>query len=316
MNLFIDTNIFVRFYETSSESLVELEKLVALLRSKQATLWLPDQVQKEFWNHRERSIENNLAAFEKGSLMVSVPLLVKEDAEFGNLSELASALEKKRAEIVSRVRKEVEEENTRADRLVKQLFGLSVKIETRGAIFAQARERALRHLPPGKGEGVGDRICWEALLSAIPEKQDLCIISDDGDFESESVNEQVGSYLRHEWKTKKSGTISLWKRASKFLVKQFPDAANAVQLEHSLFIERLEKSASFADTHRIMAESHELGNIPLPLVQRLGQALTNNSQVYWILGDADVKPFAKDFLGRYEKNLDPETKEKIAGKIL
>jgi hypothetical protein len=44
MRLFIDTNIFLSFFHYSSESLEELHKLGALMRTKEVTLYLPGQV--------------------------------------------------------------------------------------------------------------------------------------------------------------------------------------------------------------------------------------------------------------------------------
>jgi hypothetical protein len=72
-------------------------------------------------------------------------------------------------EIVDRVRGEVSAEKTKADDWIRKLFGLAEEIDTSGAIAKQAWERAMRHTPPGKQDGLGDRLSWVALISTVRE---------------------------------------------------------------------------------------------------------------------------------------------------
>ncbi len=315
MHIFIDTNILLGFYETSSDSLVELEKIAVLLKQGKATLWLPDQVEKEFWKNREGAIEKHLSTFEKGGIMGSVPLLVREHSSFGKLKNTSVEFERIRAEIIAQVRGEVLKEDTQADRLVRTLFSLAKKIDTSGPIVADAVERSMRHLPPGKQDCLGDRINWGALLAKVPQGEELHIISEDGDFASEADSDMVSSYLRHEWRTKKKSEIAVWKRASKFLASKVPDAANAIEVERTLLVESLEKSPNFATTHKTIAEFTEISRLNPPLAERLGLAICDNSQVYWIVGDPDVKAFVQEFLRQYGETIDGTTRKRIEERL-
>jgi len=145
MDLFIDANIYLGFYEATRDSLLELQKLVTVLKQKKGTrLWLPDQVKREFWKRRDGSVAGALKEFTKASGLGAVPRLVQEDVEFEQLKKLSGQLESKKKEIVDRVRSEVATEKTKADDWVRNLFGLAEEIDTSGGIAKQAWERALR----------------------------------------------------------------------------------------------------------------------------------------------------------------------------
>jgi len=66
-------------------------------------------------------------------------------------------------------------------------------------------ERALRHTPPRKQEGLGDRLSWVALLTTLPQKAELHIVSQDGDFAGELEREEIHPSLKCEWAKKTAG---------------------------------------------------------------------------------------------------------------
>ncbi len=72
MNIFIDTNIFLSFYNLTSDELEELKKLVVLLRKKKVVLLLPEQVIHEFRRNRAKKISEAI------SKLQSQPALVHE----------------------------------------------------------------------------------------------------------------------------------------------------------------------------------------------------------------------------------------------
>jgi hypothetical protein len=312
MHLFIDANIFLGFYEATSDSLLELEKLISVLKQKKrATLWLPDQVKREFWKNRDGSVASVLKEFSKLNGLGSIPRLVQEDPEFDELKKLSVQLESKKKDIVDRVRGEVAAEKTKADGWIRSLFALSEEIDTSGTIAQQAWERALRHTPPGKQDGLGDRLSWVALLAKLPPKSELHIISQDGDFAGELEREEIHPYLKCEWIKKNGGEVKLWRRASQFLAAHFPEAKNAIEIERTLLIERLENSANFATTHTVIADFSDLSHLSNPLATRLASAILANSQVHWIHDDSDVKKFISDFLAKYGAVIDAVTRSEL-----
>jgi hypothetical protein len=311
MNIFIDANVFLSFYEASADALLELSKIEAVIKAGKASLWLPDQVKREFWKNREGSIAAALREFEKSAGLGSVPRLVREHTEFKQLTELAGAAEKKKAEIVAHVKEEVAKEETAADKEVRRLFALAKEIDTSGEIVAEAHERALRRSPPGKQDALGDRLVWVALLKTVPIKADLHIISVDGDFASEANQNEIKPYLQSEWAKKKQGAVMLWKRTSQFLAAHFPDAATAIEIERTLMVESLERSPNFTTTHSAIAEYPDISHLSESLVDRLANAILNNSQIRWLRGDDDVKKFIADFLSKYENQLATSIKVQI-----
>jgi hypothetical protein len=116
MHIFIDANVFLSFYEASADALLELSKIEAVINAGKASLWLPDQVKREFWKNREGSIAAALREFEKSAGLGPVPRLVRENEEFQQLTELAGAAEKRKAEIIAHIREEVAKEETAAAR--------------------------------------------------------------------------------------------------------------------------------------------------------------------------------------------------------
>ncbi|MBE0541967.1 MAG: DUF4935 domain-containing protein [Verrucomicrobia bacterium] len=312
MHIFIDANIFLGFYEATSDSLLELEKLITVLKQKKgAKLWLPDQVKREFWKNRDGSVASVLKEFSKLNGLGSIPRLVQEDPEFDQLKKVSVQLESKKKDIVDRVRSEVAAEKTKADGWIRSLFGLAEEIDTSGAIAKQAWERALRHTPPGKQDGLGDRLSWVALLTTLPQKSELHIISQDGDFAGELERDEIHPYLKCEWTKKNGGNVKLWKRASQFLAAHFPEAKNAIEIERTLLVERLEKSPNFATTHSVIAEFSDLTHLSHSLATRLASAILNNSQVHWIHDDEDVKKFITDFVAQYGPVIDAVMKSEL-----
>lgn len=202
-------------------------------------------------------------------------------------------------------------EKTAADKEVRMLFALAKEIDTSGEIFVEAHERALRQSPPGKQDGLGDRLSWVALLKTVPAKAELHIISMDSDFASEANPNEIKPYLHAEWAKKKKGSVKLWKRASQFLAAYFPDAASAIEIERTLMVESLEKSPNFATTHSVIAEFSDLSHLSKSLVDRLAIAILTNSQICWLSGDADVKKFITDFLSMYQNQLGPLVRGEI-----
>lgn len=55
--LFIDANRFLSFCEATNDSLLELDKLISVLKQeKWAKPWLRDQVKRKFWKNRDGSV--------------------------------------------------------------------------------------------------------------------------------------------------------------------------------------------------------------------------------------------------------------------
>ena len=49
--------------------------------------------------------------------------------------------------------------------------------------------------PPGKRNSLGDAILWEFLLANAPDKEDIYMISGDGDFDSKLDRDKLIEFL-------------------------------------------------------------------------------------------------------------------------
>src|SRR4051812_44186175 len=105
MHVFIDANIFVKFFELASDNLDELEKLVAVIKAG-ATLWLPEQAKREFWKNRESNIKKLVREFEAHDAAGKAPLLVRENPKFAELVEYAKVVDELRYKIATIVKSE------------------------------------------------------------------------------------------------------------------------------------------------------------------------------------------------------------------
>ena len=305
MHIFIDAEIFVGFFDMAPDALVDLEKLITVLHTARAKLWLPENTKREFWRNRERNIKKAVIAFEQHSATGSPPLLIREQPSYRHFIDECKAVDQQRRKLAALVRAEVQEQKTAADKIIRSLFDCANVINTdEEALFAQAWRRAMCHLPPGTKSDIGDRLAWVGLLSSLPPAAELHVVSGDSDYRDEGFSDDIRPYLATEWAKKKSGSVRLWRRISQFLAETFPDATNAQDLERAIVTQELLKSRSFASTHATIARLERLGDFSDEQVRDLAKALLENTQVRYIRQDPDVAQFYKSVLLKYSGRLD------------
>jgi len=64
-HLFVDTNVFLSFYDFTDDDLDSLSKLKGLLKERHIKLFVTDQVKDEFYRNRENKIKSCLDIFDK-----------------------------------------------------------------------------------------------------------------------------------------------------------------------------------------------------------------------------------------------------------
>ena len=312
MHIFIDANILVSFFELKPGSLSELEKLISVVNLGKATLWLPEQTKREFWRNREKNIKKSIQEFEQWPSLGHAPLLVRENHQFGDLAKKAKEVDEIKRNIAKTIKGEIDTQNTYADKIIRKLFEISEPINTdEDEIYNSALRRAQCHLPPGKNDDIGDRLCWVGLLKTLPESAALHIISDDTDYRNEGFSDGVRPYLEYEWKQKKKGEIKLWERISQFLSANFPDAENAIEMEKLILAKSLRESFNYANTHQVIGQLSKLGNFGSEQIRLISEAIIENSQVNDIRFDADMKDFYLGFFDSYKEKIDSDLRSSI-----
>lgn len=305
MQLFIDTNILLSFYHFTNDDLEELRKLIVLLREKQVTLYVTGQLQDEFERNRDSKISDALKRLTDQRLNLEFPQLCRDYQEYDELRRLQKEYERQHASLLQNLKADIENNNLKADSILRELFRLSKQIPLTEESIAKAKSRLERGNPPGKKGSLGDAINWELLLSGVPAQQDLYLITDDGDYCSPLDAERANSFLVKEWRRCKKASLYLSKKLSRFFRDKFPHIRLATELEKDLLIGKLTGSSSFSETHSIIAELSRFQDFTYAQINDIISAVLSNRQVYWIIGDGDVYEFVTKLVSRYESKIEP-----------
>ena len=305
MNLFIDTNVLLNFFHFSKDSLDELEKVLVLQSYGKISLWLPDQVELEFFRNRETKIADALKKFLDEKPNSGIPHVVRGYAECDQLMEALKQVNSSREQLMDKVRKDISKKSLYADKLIKEIFTKSTRIKFTEDQFTSAKRRVDLRNPPGKNNSHGDAINWEALLEAVPDNQDINLVSEDVDFSSPLDTERLSDFLSEEWASRKKSTAVLYKRLSQFLSIKFPEAKVAVEFEKDILIYELADSGSFAKTHQVIAELSSFDSFSPKQASEIADAYITNAQVYWIAADTDVQAFGMRIKEAHSATLDP-----------
>jgi hypothetical protein len=306
MNVFIDANIFLSFFHLSNEDLEELKKTLVLHHYQKIVIWLPLQVRDEFRRNRAGKIADALKRFEADKLSSQIPQMLKSYPEFSTLNEARRSFEEAKNRLKERLLGDVKRRGLKADQVVDSIFAKASKVELSQAILLRAQVRADRGNPPGKLGSYGDAINWECLIEAIPQGEDLHIISEDADYFSSLVKDSPNEYLTEEWLASKGSNLFLYKRLSSFLSEHFPKAHLASELEKECAITKLAVSASFAQTHNLVARLDRHAEFTKAQVDGILDAVLSNNQVNWILDDEDVCNFIKRVVDDFGTVAEPD----------
>lgn len=291
MHVFIDTNILLNFFHFTKEDIDALSSVFASHKHGAATVHLTQQVCDEFLRNRENKIKDALKRFKDVKFSAQLPAFMKQYEEYEQIRQKSSELQ----ELVKTVSKKVDDDVIKSglltDALIKDIFAKSNPIETTSELYAKAQMRVALGNPPGKGGSLGDSVNWTALLSAVPNHQNIHIISEDGDFYSTLDEKRPHPFLKEEWKREKNGELFVYRELSTFLYEHFDGVAFSYDQNKDDLINNLAGSGSFATTHSLIAKLEQFGYFSLKEVQRILAAAVANDQFGWIVGDDDVRAF-------------------------
>ena len=307
MHFFIDSNIFLRFYQFSKDDLEELDKLRVLLRKGELKLWLPDQVREELRRKRESVIATALKDLREQRLNFQFPAMCKGYPDHDLLRDLQRDYGTHHARLVEQITKDARDKNLKADKTIRSLIDQAEAIEITDAIYCRAKQRHERGNPPGKPGSLGDAINWEALLAAIPKSESFYIITYDNDYSSILAKDSFNPFLLHEWSKAKGSELFYYKSLSGFFREKHPDIHFAPDLEKSLTIRDFVRSSSFARTHATIASLKRYADFNPAQLNEIVNAAISNRQIYCISDDEDVKEFLSNIISGQEDKIDPES---------
>src|SRR4030067_1463240 len=250
MKVFIDTNIYLTFYHYTSEDLEELKKLSVAIQNGSIDLQLPDQIISEFNRNREAKIFDALRRFGERMPNKEFPQICKGYPEYEQLREAVKKYEESKDKITEKLKKDIEKSELDADLIINDLFAKGTTHKTSDKILEKARLRIDLGNPPGKNNSLGDAINWEILLSEIPDRTDLFLISADKDYFSPINETALEKFLDDEWQKSKQSKIYFYRSLSDFFRDKFPEIRLASEFEKAMAIEALADSWTFRDTHK------------------------------------------------------------------
>ncbi|MDO8789801.1 MAG: PIN domain-containing protein [Sulfuritalea sp.] len=184
MHVFIDTNILLNFFHFTKEEIDALSNVFASHAHGAATVHLTEQVCDEFLRNRENKIKDALKKFKDVKFAAQLPAFMKQYEEYEQIRQKSAELQELVKAMSQKVDVDVVENGLLTDTLVKDIFNKSNPIPTTPELFGKAQMRMALGNPPGKNGSIGDAVNWMALIDAVPDGENLHVISEDGDFYS------------------------------------------------------------------------------------------------------------------------------------
>jgi len=293
MHVFIDTNILLNFFHFTKEEIDALNNVFASHEHGAAKVHLTEQVCDEFYRNRESKIKDALKKFKDVKFVAQLPAFMKQYEEYEQIRQRSAELQELTKAISLKVDADVVSDNLLTDLLIKDIFAKSNPIPTTRELFAKAQMRVSLGNPPGKNGSLGDSVNWIALLEAIPDGENLHVISEDGDYYSILDENRPHPFLSVEWQRKKKAKVLVYRTLSSFLKEHFDGVAFSYDKNKDALIDGLADSGSFAVTHHLIAKLEQFGYFSLKEVQRIMAAAVSNDQFGWIASDNDVYTFLK-----------------------
>lgn len=313
MKVFIDTNIFLNFFDFSSEDLDELTKIAVLQTTKGIEIILTQQVLDEFRRNREQKIQNALKKFEEVDFS-SFPQMIKPYPEYSDLQAKKREFQKIKKDILDKINSDKTTKSLKADTVIDQIFATVQLIKLSDGIYERARRRRSLGNPPGKkSDSIGDEVNWESLLAftqtdeILAIKQggnDLHLITSDRDWASKFNPNVADPYLVDEWSRITGGELFLYKQLSDFTTKHFPEIDLVTETRKQQLINDLCGSFNYAESHSILDKLSREDAFNPAQVNAILDAYKNNNQIYWIIADDDVLDFLSQLVDRYRNQMD------------
>jgi hypothetical protein len=305
IHLFIDTNVYLKFYHYSNDDLEELNKLLVLLDNEKLELYLPEQVINEFERNRDNKLADALKTFGLNKISNQFPQFCKEYKEYDILKKIMRDYEHEKQILLKNVMLAIETSSLKADKIIDLLFKKANVIDINPELVEKSKLRFDLGNPPGKNKSYGDALIWESLIENVESGNDIYFIADDKDYFSEINNSNFNAFLLNEWTKKKGTKIKFYKTLSDFFKDVLPDIKLATELEKDLLISELDSSPNFYTSRNILKKLSKLDSYSSEQINQIISASINNTQVYWISDDDDINEYLYNFIETYSDKIEP-----------
>ncbi len=267
MKLFIDANIYLRFYDSRSR---ELKKLLNSLLELKDYVFITNQIANEVRRNKVyRAVASSKADFKNlGVQKTTLPehldnagkCKIKEwNEKRSTLIDDEKILKRNHTKIVRGIVESIMLSADNVSLILEQLFTSSA-MATEGEIDAARKRKELGN-PPGKpGNPLGDEISWEQLLNAYNGSEKIWLISKDHDFFVEyDKKPYLDAFLYNELKLKSkgkppsifcfkslAGSLAHFNKISGHKIKQLPspDLLDTIKMEEAATLPRFPVESS------------------------------------------------------------------------
>ena len=299
--IFIDSNIFLNFYDFHYEDLERLAQLIELVEKKEIKLFTTKQTIQEVDRNREVRLAGAYDKFRESKVTVDMPVICQAYSQYIEVKEAQKVLANKKSDLSKKLWRDIISHSLKADKIIKELFEAATNINS-DKVLEKAKNRYSLGNPPGKKDGLyGDEINWEALLEFIPSDSHFVLISDDKDYKSPLSENKLREFLVKEWEGRKGSKILFYRSLTSFFKEHKINIELRWEEEKDQLIQELMESPNFSTTHEIIKRLSKFINFSEDQIKNIGKAVLLNSQVSCIAKDTDVKRF-------YEKNVLPHIK--------
>jgi hypothetical protein len=210
MKLFIDANIYLRFYDSNSR---QFKKLLAALPELKAYIFVTAQIANEVRRNKLRVAIASFTEYSKKLGMQKTTLpehfdgldsnkMKKWNRQRNELVTVEKSLASDFAEIAEETIDAIMKSSDKVSVILEDLFEHSA-IATEAEVLSAMRRKQLGN-PPGKAEDpLGDQISWEQLVSAHDGKEKIWLISNDYDYLDKYGGKcYLNAFLYHELASK------------------------------------------------------------------------------------------------------------------
>lgn len=123
-HVFLDANVYLRFYKLSDVDVKELGQLVTLVKSGEVKLYLTEQARDEFNRNRDEAIAESLKSVREQELKPSYPRMFRDHTGFPELRKSVKAYEDQRKQMLQDITEAATRKELAADQLITELFDL------------------------------------------------------------------------------------------------------------------------------------------------------------------------------------------------
>lgn len=298
--LFIDTNILLDFYRAPQSDL-SLEVFDSLVEHSDHLI-ISDQVKMEFQKNRNKTIQNYMRQLPyELDKSIKPPVLFSKTKDAEHFIQSVQSLQKEIEALRDKLKQvyDTPEEHDEAYKKILPIFEIDnsfnsckQKRSLIDTIFLNAIMRFHRGMPPRKSNdlSIGDAFNWEWCLyccSHKKQKNNLVILSRDGDFAEPTKKDEINAVLKEEFRNRVGAnyTVKLERDLTPALKEIHLEIPESIETE----LDQIQKSSDTLDFPHRQGECIRCGNQAMFDVycKKCGELVVGDadSECYYIQGE-------------------------------